>query len=77
VIVTGAKTRREEGGEKEVLQEGWRCPCVSGMGLRRELHRLLLRRGRRQHRRQQGPPLPQHQPQMFHGQGRQKEEGTF
>jgi hypothetical protein len=31
------------------------------MGLRRELHRLL-RRGRRQHHRQQGHPLPQRRP---------------
>jgi prefoldin subunit 5 len=31
---------------------------MSGMGLRRELHRPLLRRGRRQHRHQQGPPFP-------------------
>jgi chromosome segregation ATPase len=34
------------------------------MGLRRELHRLL-RRGRRQHRRQHGPPLPQRRPKCF------------
>jgi hypothetical protein len=57
--------------KEEVLQEeGWRCPRVSGMGLRRELHRLLLRRGRRQHRRQQGPPLPKRRPQVLHGEGR-------
>jgi hypothetical protein len=31
---------------------------VLGMGLRHELHRLLLRRGRHQHRRHQRPPLP-------------------
>jgi hypothetical protein len=43
VIVTGTTTRREE-ERKEVLQEeGWRCPCVLGMGLRHELHRVLLR----------------------------------
>jgi hypothetical protein len=35
VIVTGATTRGEEKGKEEVLQEeGRRCPCVSGMGLR-------------------------------------------
>jgi hypothetical protein len=34
------------------------------MGLRRELLRLLLRRGRRQHRRHQGTPLPQRWPQV-------------
>jgi hypothetical protein len=39
-------------------EEGWRCPCVPRVGLRGELLRLLLRRGRRQHRRHQGPPLP-------------------
>jgi hypothetical protein len=44
------------------------------MRFRRELHRFLLQRGRRQHRRQQGPPLPQHRPQMFHGQGRKKKK---
>jgi hypothetical protein len=48
---------------------------LSGMGLRRELHRLLLRRGRRQHCRQQGTSLPQHRPQVPHGKGRQEEEG--
>jgi hypothetical protein len=47
------------------------------VGLRRELLRLLLRRGCRQHHRQQGPPLPQCRPQMSHGKGRQEEEGTF
>jgi hypothetical protein len=35
VIVTGTTTRREEEGEEEILQEeGRRCPCMSGMGLR-------------------------------------------
>jgi hypothetical protein len=37
----------------------------------------LLRRGRHQHRRQQGPPLPQRRPQVFHGEGRQEKEGTI
>jgi hypothetical protein len=63
VKVTWKTTRRGEEGEEEVLQEeGRRCPHMSGMGLRRELHRLLLRRGRHQHGRQQGPPLPQRRP---------------
>jgi ubiquinone biosynthesis protein UbiJ len=44
------------------------------MRLRRELHRLLRRRGCRQHRRQQRPSLPQHRPQVLHGKGRQKEK---
>jgi hypothetical protein len=56
--------------KEEVLQEeGRRCPCMSGMGLRIELHRLLLRRGCHQHRHQQGTPLPQRRPQMSHGKG--------
>jgi hypothetical protein len=60
----------EEEGEKEILQEeGWRYPCLLGMGLRRELHR----RGRRKHRYQQGSPLSQHRPQVSHGKGWQKE----
>jgi hypothetical protein len=68
----------EKKGEEEVLQEeGRRCPCLPGMGLRRELHRLLLRRGRRKHRRHQGSSLPQRRPQMPHGKGRQKEEGKI
>jgi hypothetical protein len=37
--------------------------------------RLILRRGRRQHRHQQRPSLPQRRPQVPHGKGRQKEEG--
>jgi hypothetical protein len=69
--------RRQEGekeGEEEVLQEeGRRCPCLPGVRLRRELHRLLLRRGRRKHRRQQGFSLPQRRPQVPHGKGQQKE----
>jgi hypothetical protein len=73
--------RRQEGkkeGEEEILQvEGRRCPCLSGIGLRQELHRLLLRRGRRQHRRQQGSSLPQRRPQVHHGKGQQKEEGKI
>jgi hypothetical protein len=70
VIVTGATTRR---GEEEVLQEeGQRCPCLPGVGLRRELHRLLRRRGRRKHHRQQGSSLPQRRPQVPHGKRRQK-----
>jgi hypothetical protein len=74
VIVTGATTRREEGRRKEVLQEeGRRCPCLSGVGLQRELHRLLLRRGHRKHRHQQGSSLPQRRPQVPHGKGWQKE----
>jgi hypothetical protein len=75
VIVTGAMTRR---GEEEILQEeGRRCPCLPGVGLRRELHRLLLRRGRHKHRRHQGSSLPQRWPQVPHGKGRQKEEGKI
>jgi hypothetical protein len=59
----GKKKNREE----EVIQEeGRRDAHGAGMGLRRELHRLL-RRGHRQHRRQQRPPLPQRRPQMSHG----------
>jgi hypothetical protein len=78
VIVTGATTRRGEEREEEILQEeGRRCPCLPGIGLRRELHRLLLRRGRRKHRRLQGSSLPQRRPQVPHGKGRQKEEGKI
>jgi hypothetical protein len=70
--------KRGKRGKEEVLQEeGQRCPRVSGMGLRHELHRLLLRRGRRQHRRQQGTSLPQRRPQVPHVKGRQKEEGKI
>jgi hypothetical protein len=48
----------KEKRKEEVLQEGRRCPHLPGVGLRRELHQLLLRRGRRQHRRHQRTPLP-------------------
>jgi hypothetical protein len=70
--------KRGKRKEKEEVQqeEGRRCPRVSGMGFRHELHRLLLRRGRRQHRRQQGTSLPQRRPQMLHGKGQQEKEGT-
>src|SRR6187455_796593 len=44
------------------------------VGLGREFLRLLLRRGRRQHRHQQGPFLPQRRPQVPHGKGRQKKK---
>jgi hypothetical protein len=64
--------------KKEVLQEeGRRCPRVSGMGLRHELHRLLLGRGCRKHHRQQRTSIPQRQPQVSHGKARQKEEGKI
>jgi hypothetical protein len=63
-------------GTHLVLQEeGWRRPCMPRVGLGRELLRLFLRRGRRQHRHQQGPSLPQRRPQVPHGKGPQKEEG--
>jgi ubiquinone biosynthesis protein UbiJ len=39
-------------------EEGRRCPCVSGMGLRHELHRLLLRRGCRKHHHHKGLLFP-------------------
>jgi hypothetical protein len=72
VIVTGGRQEGKEKGKEEVLQEeGWRCPRVSEMGLRRELHRLL-QRGCRQHRRQQRTPLPQRRLQVPHGKRRQK-----
>jgi hypothetical protein len=67
--------RREK--EETLQEEGRRCPCVPRVGLQRELHRLLLRRGRRQHRRHQGPPLPQRRPQVPHGKGWQNEEGKI
>jgi hypothetical protein len=67
------KGKRRE--KEEVLQEkGRRCSCLPGVGLRRELHRLLLRRGRRKHRHHQWPSLPQRRPQVSHGKGRQEEE---
>jgi hypothetical protein len=69
--------RGEEEGEEVLQEEGWRCPCLPGVGLRRELHRLLLRRGRRQHRHQQRAPFPQHRPQVPHGKGWQEEEGKI
>jgi hypothetical protein len=65
------KGKRRE--NKRLQEEGRRCPCLPGVGLRRELHRLLLRRGRRKHRRHQRSPLPQRRPQVPHGKGRQKE----
>jgi hypothetical protein len=34
VIVTGRRQEGKEEGKEEILQEGRRCPCVSGMGLR-------------------------------------------
>jgi hypothetical protein len=69
------KGKRRE--KEEILQEeGRRCPCLPGVGLRRELHRLL-QRGRRKHRRHQRPSLPQRRPQVPHGKGRQEEEGKI
>jgi hypothetical protein len=67
VKVIGTTTRREEGEEEVLQEEGRRCPHMSGMGLRRKLHRLLVRRGRHQHRHQQGPPLPKRRPQVSNG----------
>jgi hypothetical protein len=55
---------KKKGGDAHVCRR---------VGLRRELHRLLLRRGRRQQR----APLPQRWPQMPHGKGRQEEEGKI
>jgi hypothetical protein len=43
------------------------------VGFRLKLKRLLRRRGRRQHCRHQGTPLPQRRPQVPHGKGRQEE----
>src|SRR5688572_7954333 len=80
-LSSDSEGRRQEGekkGEEEILQEeGRRCPCLSGVGLRRELHRLLLRQGRRKHRHHQGTSLPQRRPQVPHGKGQQKEEGKI
>jgi hypothetical protein len=69
VIVIGTKTRRgRRKWRKNVLQEErWRGTHGAGMRLRRGLHRLLLQRGRCQHRHQQRPPLPQRRPQVSHG----------
>jgi hypothetical protein len=47
-----------------------------GVGLRRELHRLL-RRGRHQYHHQQGSHLPQRRPQVYQGQGGQNEVGIL
>jgi hypothetical protein len=78
VTVTGATTRRARGEKRRgTTRRGRQCPCVPRVGLRQELLRLLLRRGRRQHRRHQGTPLPQRRPQVPHGKGRQKEEGEI
>ena len=66
----------KKGRRKEKKEEGRRYPCLSVVGLLRELHRLLLRRGRLQHRRHQRPPIPQRRPQVPHGKGRQEKEGT-
>jgi hypothetical protein len=78
VIVTGITTRGGKEGEEEILQEeGRRCSCLPRVGLRRELHRLLLRRGRHQHRHQQGTSLPQRRPQVPHGKGWQEKEGKI
>jgi hypothetical protein len=77
VIVTGRRQEGEKEGEEVLQEEGRRCPCLPGVGLRGELHRLLLRRGRCKHRRQQGSSLPQRRPQVPHGKGRQKEEGKI
>jgi hypothetical protein len=59
---------KKKGGDAHVCRE-WNSD--------EELHRLLLRRGRRQHRRHQRTPLPQRRPQVPHGKGRQKEEGKI
>jgi hypothetical protein len=69
------KKGRRKDKKRYHKKRGRRCPCMPRVGLRRELHRLLLRRGRRQHRRHQGTSLSQRRPQMPHGQGWQKEEG--
>jgi hypothetical protein len=67
VTATGTTTRKGKKDGKILQEKGWRGAHGTGMGLRRELHRLLLRRGRRQHRHQQGSSLPQRRPQVPHG----------
>jgi hypothetical protein len=52
-------------------------PTCVGNGTPTRAPPTLPLTGHYQHRHQQGPPLPQRQPQVFHGQGRQKEEGTI
>jgi hypothetical protein len=71
------KKGKEEGKEEVLQEEGWRRTCLPGVGLRRELQRLLRRRGCRQHRRQQRTSLPQRRPQIPHGKGREEEEGKI
>jgi hypothetical protein len=66
------KGRRKE--KKKYYKKKGGDAHVCRVGLGRELLQLL-RRGRRQHRHQQGPSLPQRRPQVPHGKGRQKEEG--
>jgi hypothetical protein len=67
--------RREK--KRYYKKKGGDAHVLSRVGLRRELHRLLLRRGRRRHRRHQGPSLPQRRPQVPHGKKRQEEEGKI
>jgi hypothetical protein len=78
VIVTGATTRRERGEKRrDTTRRRAAMPMCVASGTPTRALRLLLRRGRRQHRRHQGTPLPQRRPQMPHGKGRQKKEGKI
>jgi hypothetical protein len=78
VKVTGTKTRRgRRRRRRDTTRRGRRGAHGAGMRLQRELHRLVLRRVRRQHHCQQVTSLSQRRPQMSHGKGWQKEEGTF
>jgi hypothetical protein len=77
VIVTGTMTRRRgRRKRKSTTRRRAAMPTCVGNGLRHELHRLLLRRGCRKHRRKQGTSLPQRRPQLLHGKGWQEKEGT-
>jgi hypothetical protein len=76
VIVTGTTTRRgrKRWRRRGTTEERWRGAHGAGMGLRRELHRLLLRRGCRQHRHHQRSPLPQRRPQVLMAKDGQKKK---
>jgi hypothetical protein len=76
VIVTGITTRRGRRRKGGTRRRAAMPMCVgNGTPTRAPPTPPPMRMS--QHRRQQGPPLPQRRPQVLHGKGRQKEEGTI
>jgi hypothetical protein len=75
-IVTGVTTRKGRRRRRRDITRRAAMPTCVGNGTSTRPPPTPPMRSR-QHRRQQGTPLLLHRPQIFHGQGRQKEEDTI